>query len=178
MPFELQPNEIVLATLRKHWLLFVIEIFGLFVLFWVPIILSTLPIFPILSESVATFLGALWMLLICMKGFISWTTYYLDVWVITNIRLVDIEQESLFNRKSSTLELDNIEDITVHINGFFESIIGYGKLSVQTAGNIPEFLINNIPDPEAAKQIIYGAQHSLKKREERVERAESQLDLE
>lgn len=163
MPFELQEGEKVLGIFRRHWLLFAIEMLGIFALFWVPFLLSMLPAFPILSESVSVFLGTLWMLLICMKAFISWTIYYLDIWVVTNERLVDIEQHSLFNRKSSTLQLENIEDITVHINGFWESIIGYGRLSVQTAGNIPEFIINDIPLPEDAKQLIYAAQNSMKR---------------
>jgi uncharacterized membrane protein YdbT with pleckstrin-like domain len=163
MPFELEEGEKVLGIFRRHWLLFAIEMLGIFALFWLPFLLSMLPAFPILSESVSIFLGTIWMLMICMKAFISWTIYYLDIWVITNLRLVDIEQHSLFNRKSSTLQLENIEDITVHINGFFESIIGYGKLSVQTAGNIPEFIINDIPLPEDAKQVIISAQYQSKK---------------
>jgi hypothetical protein len=162
MPFDLQPGEIVLATIRRHWLLFVLEILGIIALFFVPFVLSMFPAFPVMSQSVSFFLGAIWMLFIFMKITISWTIYYLDIWVITNMRLVDIEQHSLFNRKSSTLQLENIEDITVHIDGFFQSVIGYGRLSVQTAGNIPEFVITDIPLPEDAKQIIYTAQYNSK----------------
>ncbi len=175
MQFELQPGEIILATFRKHWLLFIIEMLGLIVLFFVPFLLSALPKFPVISDPVAIFLGTLWMLLIFMKGFVSWTNYYLDVWVVTNMRLVDIEQRSLFNRKSSTLELDHIEDITVHIEGFFESIIGYGTLSVQTAGHIQEFLINDISDPEESKQVIYNAQHNLKKHDNFYKKEEHEV---
>jgi hypothetical protein len=162
MQFELQPGEIILATFRKHWLLFAIEIVGYVILFFVPFALSAFPSFPLIANNVAVFLGSLWMLVIILKLFVSWTNYYLDVWVITNMRLVDIEQKSLFNRKSSTLELDAIEDITIHLNGFFENIINYGTLSVQTAGHIQEFLINDIAGPEEAKQVIYNAQHASK----------------
>lgn len=170
MFIELQPGEVVLAVLRKHYVLFLAKVSILLFLFIVPFILSMMSFsFPFISSGTATFFGALWMLVLFVQGFIIWTKYYLDVWIVTNIRLVDIEQLALFNRKSSTLELEHIEDITVKIEGFTESMIGYGTLSVQTAGHIQEFVINDITNPEQAKQIIYDAQHKTKEaRHERI----------
>ncbi len=163
MQIELQHGETVLAVLRKHWVLFAIEVGALVILFLVPFMLSALPFnIPLLSSGSATFFGAIWMLFLLMRGFISWTNYYLDIWIVTNMRLVDIEQIALFNRTASTLELEHIEDITVKIEGFLPSMIGFGTVSVQTAAHIQEFLINNIRNPEEAKQIIYNAQRQAK----------------
>jgi hypothetical protein len=163
MQIELQQGEQVLAVLRKHWLLFALEAVSLVILFFVPFFLSALPFdIPLLSGGTATFFGAIWMLFLLMRGFISWTNYYLDIWIVTNMRLVDVEQIALFNRKASTLELEHIEDITVKIEGFLASMIGYGTVSVQTAANLQEFLINDIQNPEEAKQTIYTAQRLAK----------------
>lgn len=171
MFIDLQPREVILATLRKHYILFLAEIGVLVFLFVIPFVLSLTPFsLPFLSPGTGVFFGALWMLALLVRAFVVWTKFYLDVWIVTNIRLVDIEQISLFNRKSSTLELEHIEDITVKVEGFTESMIGYGTLSVQTAGHIQEFMIKDIADPESAKQIIYNAQHQTKiERRERLE---------
>lgn len=160
---ELQQGEQIMSTLRKHWILFFLEVAGLTVLFFIPFFISALPFsVPLLSPSSATFFGAVWMLVLFMRAFVVWTNYYFDIWIVTNMRLVDIEQKALFNRRSSTLELEHIEDITVHVDGFLESMIGYGTLSVQTAARMQEFLINDIQYPEDAKQIIYSCQRQAK----------------
>jgi hypothetical protein len=164
---ELQSGEYIIKTLRKHWFLFVVEIAGLVLLFAIPFIFSVLPFsLPFVGTSTATFFGVLWLLIIWMRTFIVWTNYYLDIWVVTNMRLVDVEQVSLFNRRVSTLELENIEDITVRIEGFFESVIGYGTLSVQTAGMVPEFIIKDIFAPEEAKKTIYTTQRLAKQEDQ------------
>ena len=163
MQIELQHGEQILAILRKHWLIFAFEVGALIILFFVPFMLSALPFsIPLLSAGTATFFGAIWMLFLLMRGFVSWTNYYLDIWIVTNMRLVDVEQIALFNRKVSTLELEHIEDITVIVSGFLQSMIGYGTVSVQTAANLQEFHITNIQNPEAAKQTIYTAQRLAK----------------
>jgi hypothetical protein len=171
MFIDLQQGETILATLRKHYILFLAEIGVLFFLFFIPFTLSLTPFsLPFLAPGTTVFFGALWMLALLVRAFIVWTKFYLDVWIVTNIRLVDIEQISLFNRKSSTLELEHIEDITVKVEGLTQSMVGYGTLSVQTAGHIQEFMIKDIADPESAKQIIYNAQHKTKvARRERIE---------
>ena len=156
MLLELQPGEQILSILRKHYLLLMSRLGIIGLLFLLPVFLMFIPLGKN-TGGITTFFGALWMLAMLGWGFVVWTKYYLDTWIVTNCRLVDIDQVGLFNRKSSTLDLKHIEDITIRIEGFVNSIIECGTLSVQTAGHIQEFRIENIAYPEAAKQAIYSA---------------------
>ena len=44
--------------------------------------------------------------------FRAWLDYYLDIWVITDERIVNIEQKGLFSREISTQQLYRIQDVT------------------------------------------------------------------
>jgi hypothetical protein len=74
----------------------------------------------------------------------------------------------LFSRKLSTLPLETIEDATVKFEGVLENIIGFGSLSVQTAGTQREFIADDVADPEAVKQAIFDARENLKQEEREV----------
>lgn len=80
--------------------------------------------------------------------------YYFDIIVVTDRRLVDIDQEQLFYRKISELNLRDVEDITFERNGFFQTMLNYGSITVQTAGEARNFIIENIHFPSEISTII------------------------
>ena len=81
-------------------------------------------------------------------------TFYLDVWIITNDRLVDIRQESLFSRTIAEVDLYQIEDVSSEVKGLFPSLFNYGNVYLQTAGPVPKFVLYNVPDPHGLRQAI------------------------
>ncbi len=102
----------------------------------------------------ALFVATVWAfaLWICLS--IRWTDYYLDVVLITNKRIVDIEQIGLFSRDVAETRLENIQDTRVEISGFLASVMHFGNLYVQTAGSAREFAIKNIGNPHEVKDLI------------------------
>ena len=99
----------------------------------------------------------LWLIVLWVIGFIFWTDYYLDIWIITDHKLVDIEQRGLFRRQISILHLDKIQDVTSNVHGIFATFINYGNLHVQTAGQQREFIIHNVANPNEVRQRINDA---------------------
>lgn len=81
-------------------------------------------------------------------------TFYLDLLVLTNDRLLHIEQLSLFSRTISELDLYKVQDITSKISGFFQSLFKYGTLEIQTAGEQGKFIFQDLPHPESLRQRI------------------------
>ena len=90
-------------------------------------------------------------------GFIMWTDYYLDIWILTDKRLVDVEQKRLFSREISSLRLDRIQDMKLEISGFIDTFLRIGSVHVQTAGSEKEFVIKNAKNPERVKELILAA---------------------
>lgn len=102
----------------------------------------------------ALFSATVWMLIVWVIFFVRWTDYYLDVLLVTNKRVMDIEQIGLFSRDTLETRLENIQDIRVEVAGFLASVMDFGNLRLQTAGSTTEFVIKNIHKPHKTKDII------------------------
>lgn len=74
--------------------------------------------------------------------------------VITNQHMVEIDQVGLFNKKVSTLSLSRIQDVSARIHGPLQTILGYGGIDVQTAGEDKNFRFDYIPDPYGLENYI------------------------
>jgi hypothetical protein len=86
--------------------------------------------------------------------FVVWIDYYLDVWIVTTKRIVNIEQVGLFNRQISELEHSKIQDVTSEVKGFLPTFFQYGYVYVQTAAEKARFTFKQIPDPVWVRNII------------------------
>lgn len=147
-------DEHVISEVRKHWFVLAKQMSFAFFAFFIPAILyavvSVLPIeINIPGNGIVLFLFfyACWISVIWMVIFILWTDYYLDVWIITNKKLIDIEQKGLFSREISVMNLEKIQDVTSEQVGLVATMLGFGNLTVQTAGKDNEFTIYDVKDP-------------------------------
>lgn len=135
---------------------------GLFIVLLVlPLLLIALvvPLFPSLSESPLTrIIGGLgvsaYLLFIWLLFFFSLIDYILDIWVITDRRIIDVSQNGFFSRKISEQMLSKIQDITSDTHGFWPTIWKYGNLTVQTAAQEKRFYFEEIPDPESIRDLL------------------------
>lgn len=163
----LDNDEKILLYIRKHWILFVVRIFPIIIFAVLPIIFPTIITF-FLPMELERFKDAgwalyfMWLIVLWVWGFLLWTEYYLDVWVLTDRKIISADQKTLFNRHMSTLELEKIQDITIEVNGFIETMFGYGTIRVQTAGEIRKFALDDAYHPEEAKEIILNTQANIR----------------
>jgi hypothetical protein len=166
---DLEPDEEVLKIVRKHWFILVSELIGIAIFALTPIIIffigTSLPQFLganiIHTEAYAagiTFAAASWLLLSTLSGFVVWTHYYLDLWVITDRRIIVTEQIHFFNRSVAIFRLERLQDIEFSINGLVQTFFNYGTLNAQTAGhNEANFSSPGMPDPDDLQATIQKA---------------------
>ncbi len=165
---QLHEGEKIILEARKHWFVFLAE-GGLFiVVIVVPavLLLGTFLLFPSIGGylgrsfgAVVTFFWAAWAEIIWIGFFIAWTNYYLDVLVVTNERIIDIDQIGLFRRDVATVPLYNIQDIKVEIKGIIPTLFKFGNLHIQTAGMTKEVLIRGLKEPTMIKDTISSLYH-------------------
>ncbi|MBL4644718.1 MAG: PH domain-containing protein [Candidatus Pacebacteria bacterium] len=153
---RLQPEEKVLLVVRKHWFIHFMDSIGIVVIGIIPFIFVTF-VAPFVSvhAAVPAFFTAMWLLAIWMMLFTVWTNYYLDIWIVTDKRIINIDQIHLFKRDISTLRIERVQDIKVEMHGIFATIFGFGNLQIQTAGPVASFyLIKGIPNPSYVRNAI------------------------
>ncbi|MEK7515458.1 MAG: PH domain-containing protein [Patescibacteria group bacterium] len=162
--FELEPGEHVVMETRKHWFLFLLELLPFAVIAIIPFVLpKILPLAPQLAPYAELFdygtpimravLGA-WLLIAWTSAWGAFTKYFLDVWVLTTQRLVDIEQRGYFSREVSSVLLSRVQDVTTDVVGVIPSLLGFGNINVQSAGATEKFHMNGIPRPEQMRDLI------------------------
>jgi Bacterial PH domain len=79
--------------------------------------------------------------------FIEWLNHELDMFVITNNRIIGVEQISFLNRNVSECNLGQVQDVSSLTKWFFANILNYGTVTMQTAGNASNFLMDFCPKP-------------------------------
>lgn len=153
--FELpnrRPGERVMLTLRRHpVVMFFILLQSLF-LVSLPIglrvflgyqaeeLLNHEIIYPLLLIGASVYYLFIWMFL-----FNNFIDYYLDVWVVTTDRIINIEQKNLFYRTISEKTLDRMQDITSEVKGILPTFLNYGTVYIQTAGTMERFVFKDVP---------------------------------
>jgi hypothetical protein len=157
-----QPDEKIVIVLHRHWFVFVRHVFILILIAGVPpvvaLIWSQIATFELVSGSLSHTLlvmGAalyyifLWIL---MYGF--WLDYYLDIFIITDKRIVDIEQDGLFGRTVAEERLYRIQDVTSDAQGIMATTLHFGNVYVQTAGKTERFIFEQVAHPESVARTI------------------------
>lgn len=160
--FETQEeNEQVILFLRQHlivnlgWVTLVfLMLVAPTVLF--PFFLSTvkvsvhLPLGYILVGTVFWYLATFGF---ALANFISW---FFNIYIVTNERLVDIDFYYLLYKDFKEAELTKIQDLSYTTGGIIATLFNFGYVHIETAGEAPNIVFELIPRPEKVVETIRG----------------------
>lgn len=162
-------GEVILMVLHRHWFNIFTQMLLVLALI-VILILSAIylpALFPniilLSGGNIFIFFEVSWAMFIWILFFILWIDYYFDVWIVTNKRVVDIDQRGLFVRNVSELELERIQDITTEVKGVIPTFFNYGDVFIQTAAEKERFIFQSVPDPYKVKDLIMNLQEKMEK---------------
>lgn len=155
-------DENVLLFLRPHLITNLPWLFLSFLLFLIPPILAY--IYPLLSGTIFsiaflperfTLIFVLFYYLVVFNYFfISFLTWYFNISLVTQKRIVDVDYSDLVYHDVAVTKLNLIEDVNYTQTGFLRSFFNYGDVFMQTAGEKLHFDFLAIPKPAKAVDII------------------------
>jgi uncharacterized membrane protein YdbT with pleckstrin-like domain len=105
--------------------------------------------FPIVAVA-----GSIYYLAIWLFFFTAVLDYYLDLWIVTNDRILSIDQEGLFSRTISEVDLWRVQDVTSEVKGAVSTIFNYGNVYIQTAAEKERFVFEQVHNPNFIRQRI------------------------
>lgn len=175
---NLHAEEKIELIVRHHWAGFL----GTMV---IVIAMALFPIFLVFAanlaftDTISAYAGLInlsisgYYLFLLTFLFGAWINYYYDIIFITNERIINVAQEGLLARKTSELNLVQVQNVSADLNGFLQSMFNYGMLVVETAGEGTSddptrpgvqgyFTIHDVPDPNFLARTISELHRALK----------------
>lgn len=165
--------EEILLVLRPHWFTNLKWVLMAIVFLLVPNLLSFVfsnagtvfgfDIFPGAYKFVATLFWYLFVFIFAFENFLSW---YFDVYIVTDRRVIDLHFNNLLDKKTSEANIEVIQDVTSRIAGVSQTLFNYGDVRIQTAGAIDEISFSKVPNPNRVSEVIQELREEIKKQDE------------
>lgn len=158
---QLEKGEKIILVLKRHWFIFFKASSFYLLLFLIPPLFYfiskevgftdwQLPVFyPFMVMGLSTY-----YLLVCTLFFYAWSDYHLDTWIVTNYRVIDINQKGLFHRLIAWERLSRVQDVASEVKGMLPTFLNFGNVYIQTAGEKERFKFEQVTNPfEVARKI-------------------------
>lgn len=150
-------NEQVLLVVKQHpWVLMPIV--------WVWIVLISVIVLFVWKLGLSTISS---YVIFGILGFgLLYSLYQWFIWnnsdyIVTNQRVIKIDQNSLFNREISEAEIDRIQEISTEIKGPIRTVFNFGRVKIQTASSYGRVDLDDVVDPYDIQQEIVRVQRQM-----------------
>lgn len=148
---KLADDEQVLTVARNHWIM-------RFRGFMVAFLFIALPFFLMVPLVSAGKMGLMVLgATLALGVFLAFRTSFLLYWnafLVTDRRVIDIDQRGFFNRTVSEAPFERIQDVTYSVKGLFASLAGYGAVTLQTAGGAANLELPCAADPKDLHHLL------------------------
>jgi hypothetical protein len=152
-------NEIVKHLISKHWIVYVKLVLFLMltvgtlvgIYLWLELGVNITPN----TAKLVTIFFLLGLDFALLVTFIRWLEDEIDIIIVTNERMIFVNQISFMHRVISETELSQIQDVKHVSKGILSNLFNFGSLMVQTAAEKILFEIHHVKDPyNIARRIM------------------------
>lgn len=148
---NLRPGEEIKIILKRHWIVFLLLFF--FFLIWISI---SIWIYYILKFSIISYIfNIIFWLSFSLFLYIEWINHELDMFIITNNRIISVEQISFLNRNVTECNLWQVQEVNSRTRWVLANLFNYWSLSIQTAWNVTTMMMDYCPNSmQQARKIL------------------------
>jgi len=149
-----EKDEKIVLMLRQHPIVNLKWIFVSVILFLCPAIIQKTGLLSLLPTGYQIIAMMTWYLVsfaYAIEGFFSW---YFNVFMITTMRVVDVDFYNLIDKRVSDAEIEKIQDVSYSTSGPLGTTLNYGDVLVQTAAEITELVFERVPHPDRVADVL------------------------
>lgn len=156
---KLKDNEKILLIVRQTPIAFSAQILAGLLIFLLPFFL----LFPLFSWG--RWGEALFGILLC--GAVVFAAYEFIFWyfncgIITNQRVIDVDQRGLFDRVISEVPYYKIDDVSCSIRGPKQTMFRYGNVAIAIRGYRSSVTLRNIGNPTMVQELILEVERQVR----------------
>jgi len=164
---EKDDEEEILLAMRPHWITNVGWIVVTLAMVFGPALIKSFALLDELPVKYQLLGGLFWYMATFAFAFEKFLSWYFDVYIITDERVIDIDFNNLLDKKFSEAKLSMIQDVTSRQIGVSQTMFNYGSVLIQTAAEINQIHFDRIPNPEKVVKVL-----QLMREEEDIEAIE------
>lgn len=145
-----RPDEEVRLVVRRHPIVF----------FW-PLLQSTIALAFIVLALIFWGLSDIFYIVVTVLILIIFSLifkisfiYSNSFCLVTNQRVINVDQRGFFNRVITETDYAKIQEVTNSTAGMIGTTFNIGEINILTAGKESQLTIRNIPDPYSIQQEI------------------------
>lgn len=163
-----QPGETIQFVIRRHHSMMYRQLSMSIIMVVLGLLVGISPIITGSMIWLRWTLAGLIVLLGLTMLFSAWLRWYYSIYIVTNHRIRQQIQHSLFKKKVIDIYLNKIENISYNISGIAGSMSGYGNIIIHTVAG--DLLMTRIPNCEAIhSQLVAISEPSKLKKESEKE---------
>lgn len=147
---NLRPWEEVSLVLKRHWIVYIyiflyakialLLSWGIFAFFW--------------DSAFVVIFNTIFLMIASLFVYIQWLNYELDIFIITNNRVIWVEQISFLNRTVSEANLGQVQEVNSQTKWVMANILDYWTILIQTAWNATNFEMTYAPNAIQNARVI------------------------
>jgi hypothetical protein len=151
---ERNDGEEILLAMRPHWFTNISWILTTIGMLFVPLIFQALRLLDFLPLKYQFISLLFWFLVTFIFAFEKFLSWYFDVYMITDERVVDIDFNNMLNKKFAEADLSMIQDVSSTVTGVAGTLFNYGNVLIQTASEVNQIIFEKIPNPEKVIRVL------------------------
>lgn len=156
---EAEPDEQILLLLRRDFITNIPWIATCILLLFLPILPSMfIKGFSIdisfLPTNSLLLLIIFYYLVIFAYGIVSYFTWFFNISLITQKRVIDIDFSGLVYKNVAATKMELVQDASYSQIGVIRSVFNYGDVIIQTAGSMENFDLTAVPNPDKVIRIV------------------------
>ena len=149
-----EEEEQIILFLRKHFITNVPWIFISCVMLFAPAFIASLRILDPIPTNFKFVFILIWYLITMAYTLENFLTWFFNVYIITDERIVDVDFYNLTYKEVSDANLDKIEDVTYKMGGVIRTLFNYGDVLIQTAAEVTNFDFLAVPYPDKVVKVL------------------------
>lgn len=136
-------------TLHRHWIILVFHFLyflALFVSTWV-LLSYRIAIMDLIGGALYWWGISIFWIMFLTFILIDWINDELDIIIVTDSRVISIEQISALSRNVTECSLDRVQEVNAHTSGIFQTIFKFGDVHIRTASETSNMIVKYAPEP-------------------------------
>ncbi|OGL69907.1 hypothetical protein A3C09_00410 [Candidatus Uhrbacteria bacterium RIFCSPHIGHO2_02_FULL_47_44] len=146
-----KPNEQILLIVRESLVPKSGKLFLFAVWFLVPFFF----LYPLFRMG--TIGSVIFTALVVSGIFLFWKTFRLwshTLFVVTDYRLIDIDQRGFFDRVVTETTFDHIDEVSYRMQGMMSAVFGYGTITVRLHGEAADIVFESVRKPSRVQNLL------------------------